>query len=67
MLVLGRRQYQSIYIGEDIVLTVIKINRDTIQLGIQAPPDIVILREELAPYDENKNLKCKGAIKNYAA
>jgi carbon storage regulator len=56
MLVLGRREGESIYVGENIILKVIKLDRSSVQIGIQAPPDVHILREELKPYDENKKL-----------
>ena len=48
MLVLSRKTSQQITIGPDIVITVVKIDRNHVRLGIQAPPDIPILREELA-------------------
>ncbi len=57
MLLLGRRQYQSIYIGEHIILKVMKIEQNTVQIGIEAPSNVLILREELVPYDETKKLK----------
>jgi carbon storage regulator len=48
MLVLSRRPSQQILIGPDIVITIVKIDRNHVRLGIQAPPDIPILRQELA-------------------
>ncbi len=54
MLLLGRRQYQSIYIGEHIILKVMKIEQNAVQIGIEAPPDVLILREELIPDYEKK-------------
>ena len=48
MLVLTRKIGESLYIGNDIVLTVLKISPSgEVRLGIQAPDDVVILREEL--------------------
>ena len=54
MLVLGRRENESIYIGENIVVKVIKIQRNLVQIGIEAPPEVVILHEEITPFDEKK-------------
>jgi len=47
MLVLSRRQSQQIVIGRDIRITVVKVERDQVRLGIDAPQGVVILREEL--------------------
>jgi len=50
MLVLSRRQSERIKLGNSIVVTVIRVNGDTVRLGIEAPPDVVVLREELEPH-----------------
>jgi len=47
MLVLSRKPLQQIVIGSDILITVVKVERNLVRLGIQAPPDIPILRQEL--------------------
>lgn len=47
MLVLSRKIGSSIRIGKDISLTVVKIDRNQVRLGIEAPLDVPILREEL--------------------
>ena len=47
MLVLSRKQNESIHIGENIVLRVLGIRGSTIQLGIEAPKSIAIRRSEL--------------------
>jgi len=47
VLVLGRVPGQSIYIGNDIVVTVLRSQGGAIKIGITAPPEIKILREEL--------------------
>lgn len=49
MLVLSRKLGEKIVIGDSIVLTVVKIDRNQIRLGIEAPPDVPIFREEIAP------------------
>lgn len=48
MLVLSRKKSERIFIGDDIVLTVTQIQGDKVRLGIDAPPEIKILREEVA-------------------
>jgi len=47
MLVLSRKEGEQIKIGDDITVTVIRTGRDRIRLGVDAPPDVQILREEL--------------------
>lgn len=47
MLVLTRRVNESIVIGKDIIVTVLEVQRDSIRLGIKAPHDVEINREEI--------------------
>lgn len=47
MLVLSRKLGEKVYIGEDVVITVVDIDRGKIRLGIEAPQDKKIFREEL--------------------
>ena len=47
MLVLERQKGESILIGEEIVLTVTAIGNGRVKIGVQAPPEMLILREEM--------------------
>lgn len=47
MLVLSRRRSERIQIGEDVRITVVKIDRNTVRLGIEAPGHVAVVREEL--------------------
>ncbi|WP_028593793.1 carbon storage regulator CsrA [Paenibacillus assamensis] len=47
MLVLTRAKGQKIMIGNDIVLTVVEVNGDQVRLGVDAPVDISVYREEI--------------------
>ena len=49
MLVLSRQLDQTIMIGDDVELTVVDIRGDKVRIGIEAPPDVRVLREELEP------------------
>ena len=49
MLVFTRRRNQAIRIG-DVEVRVLRVGRDGVRLGIVAPPDVVVHREEI--YDE---------------
>ncbi|WP_145360387.1 carbon storage regulator [Alienimonas californiensis] len=47
MLVLTRKSDESIRVGNDIVIKVIRTGKGTVKLGIEAPGDVRILRGEL--------------------
>ncbi len=47
MLVLSRKPLQSIMIGPDIKITIVKVERNQVRIGIEAPRDLTILRDEL--------------------
>ncbi len=47
MLVLSRKQLEGIQIGSDIRIKIVKIDRNQVRLGIEAPPDVLIVRDEL--------------------
>lgn len=47
MLVLSRKKSEKIMIGKDIVLTVVEIKGNVVRLGIEAPAETKIFREEL--------------------
>lgn len=51
MLVLSRRERERIKLGDAIVVTVVRVAGDRVRLGIEAPSEIVILRQELEPED----------------
>jgi carbon storage regulator len=47
MLILSRRPNESLRIGNNVVITVVGFNGSQIRLGISAPPNVVIDREEV--------------------
>ena len=51
MLVLSRKESEKIMLGDDIVLTIVRVSGDRVRLGIQAPSDMLILRHELNSED----------------
>jgi len=50
MLVLSRKENERIRLGDSIVVTVVRLSGDKVRLGIEAPADVVVLREELEPF-----------------
>lgn len=53
MLVLTRRISEEIRIGDDIIITIVEIDRGKVRLGIQAPREIPIVRCELEEDNDN--------------
>lgn len=47
MLILSRRESERVYLGEDIVLTIVRVNGDKVRIGVEAPSNVKILRTEL--------------------
>jgi carbon storage regulator len=55
MLVLSRKLGEKIWIGQNICITVVDIDRGKIRLGIEAPRDVPIYRQELLPLNDVQN------------
>jgi carbon storage regulator len=49
MLVLSRRERERIKLGDSIIVTVVRVAGDRVRLGIEAPPEVLVLRDELDP------------------
>ena len=56
MLTLTRKVGERIQIGDDIIIEVREIRRNQVRIGVVAPRDIPIQREELLEADEHKAL-----------
>ena len=56
MLVLSRKADQHIVIADDIVVSVIRIAGNRVQIGIEAPESVRILRGELELFDDESQL-----------
>ena len=56
MLILSRRPGESLTIGDDVVITVVGVSGNQIRLGITAPREVRVLREEVykAMREENQ-------------
>lgn len=58
MLVLSRKVREKILIGDNISVVPLRISGNTVRIGIEAPADVLILREEL------KTPECDDAFEN---
>jgi flagellar assembly factor FliW len=62
VLILTRKIGESIIVGDNIKVVVLEVRGRQIRLGIEAPPEIVVLREEIAQRLVNDNLLAAGFI-----
>ena len=53
MLILTRREGEALMIGEDVSITVLGVKGNQVGIGINAPKDVAVHREEI--YDRIKN------------
>ena len=67
MLVLSRKSMQSVTIGSDIRITVIRLEGNQVRIGIEAPRDVRILRDELAEGYQEVSSRCSEAIVELAS
>lgn len=48
MLVLSRKLGQSLKVGNGVRITIVKIDKNSVRIGIDAPPEVPIQRQEIA-------------------
>ena len=67
MLVLTRKPGESIRIADDIVVKIIEIGKNRIRVGIDAPPDVSVLRNEVYEQIQRENiLSSRGSVSDLA-
>ncbi len=64
MLVLSRKVGQRILIGDQIAVTIVRVGQGGVRIGIEAPADLAVVREELVGKKENQpRTSAAGAAK----
>jgi carbon storage regulator len=56
LLVLGRKAGESVVIADEIVITILAVERDQVKLGIEAPRHIPVVRQELFEAVREQNI-----------
>lgn len=64
MLVLSRKENESIVIGNNISIVVVSIQGDKVKIGIDAPKDVVVDRKEVAISKQLEKERISGKPKN---
>jgi carbon storage regulator len=67
MLVLSRYRDESIYIGDNVVITVVDIRGDRVRIGVQAPPDVTVPRQEVDDAIKNGSPRESRSVTRKAA
>lgn len=61
MLVLSRKFGQKFRIGDDVQITIVKVDRHSVRIGIEAPSEVGIYREELSEVDRRRLIRADAA------
>lgn len=62
MLILSRKEEESIVIGDNIKIKVVSVDKGSVKLGFDAPPNMLILREELVKAVKDTNLQASSKV-----
>jgi carbon storage regulator len=60
MLILTRRAGETVMIGSDVTITVLGVKGNQVRIGINAPKDVAVHREEI--YERIQNEKAGGSV-----
>ncbi len=55
MLVLSRKLGQRFQVGPDVRISIVKIDRNSVRIGIEAPNGVTVYREEILPRVEDRS------------
>lgn len=61
MLILSRKEEESIQIGENVEIKIIQTAKSYVKIGIEAPKSLLILRKELIEDVKDANIAAVGA------
>jgi carbon storage regulator len=61
MLVLSRKLGQRFKVGQDVRVTIVKIDRNSVRIGIEAPDEVTVYREEIVPHENERPMNAGAA------
>lgn len=61
MLVLSRKLGQRFQVGPEVKITIVKIDRNAVRIGIEAPEGLTIYREEIIPIESAQRASADAA------
>jgi carbon storage regulator len=61
MLVLSRKYGQKFRIGDDVTITIVKLDRNSVRIGVEAPSEVGVYREELSEADRRRMIQAEAA------
>lgn len=61
MLVLSRKLGQRFQVGGDVRITIVKIDRTAVRIGIEAPDQVTVYREEIIPIEPERPIRAGAA------
>lgn len=64
MLILSRRTDESIVIGDEVTITILSVKGKQVRIGINAPPDVSVHREEIYQRIQNGEPEVESEIKS---
>lgn len=67
MLILSRKINEKICIGNDITLTIIEVRGDQVKIGVDAPKEVKVFREEVLQAIQEENKAASTSGENIAA
>jgi carbon storage regulator len=62
MLVLSRKLGQRFQVGQEVRITVVKIDRNSVRIGIEAPDDVTVYREEIVPQEATSEYRMQSEV-----
>jgi carbon storage regulator len=61
MLVLSRKLGQRFQVGPEVRITIVKIDRNSVRIGIEAPSDVAVYREEIVVAEPENTFRADAA------